>query len=93
MASATDGCLGQRLGEFAAGVGGIDLLVDHTDLDRGVDPAGDAFMLLGQFLVQGLALVIGCRSELALMQDAHCRLGAHHGDLGIRPREYLRCAE
>ena len=51
MAAAPVRGLGQRLRELATGMGGIDLLVHHPDLDRGVHPAGDALVLGGQFLV------------------------------------------
>ena len=74
MPAAPSRSLGHGLGELAAGVGRVDLLVDDTDLDGGVHPAGDALVLLGQLLVQGLALVIGSGGELALVQDATAAL-------------------
>ena len=40
--------LGQCLRDLAAGVRRVDLLVDHTDLDRQIHSAGDAFVLGGQ---------------------------------------------
>ena len=70
-------------------MGGVDLLVDHSDLDGGVHATGDPLVLVGQLLVQCFTLVIGCGGEFALVQDSHGRLGAHHGDLGIRPGEHL----
>ena len=74
-------------------MGGIDLLVHHPDLDRGVHPTGDALVLGGQFLVQRLTLIIGCSGKFALVQDAHGCFGAHHCDLGVRPGEHLGGAQ
>src|SRR6516165_7558387 len=59
--------LGQRLGELAAGVCGVDLLVDHTDLDGAVDAAGDPLVLGGQLLVQRFALVVRRGGQLLLV--------------------------
>ena len=44
MPAAPVRCLGQCLGEHAAGVGRVDLRVHHTDVDGGVHPAGDALV-------------------------------------------------
>lgn len=55
--AAAGGRLGQRLGQLAAGVGGVDLLVHHADLDGGVHAAGDAFVFGGELLVQRLAVL------------------------------------
>ena len=87
------GCLGQGLGQLAAGVRRVDLLVDDTDFDRAVHAAGDPLVLGGQFLVQRLAFGLGCGGQLLLVQDADGGLGAHHGDLGVRPGEHLRRAQ
>ena len=51
MAAAPGRGFGEGLGQLAAGVGGVDLLVDHSDLDGGVHPARYALMLVGQLLV------------------------------------------
>ncbi len=80
---------GQHLGELAAGARRVDLLVDHTDLDGGVDPAGDPLVLLGELLVQRFPLIVGGRGEPAFVQDADGGLGSHHRDLGIGPGEDL----
>ena len=40
-----------------------------------------------------LALVIGCGGQRLLVQDADGGLGAHHGDLGVRPGEHLGGAQ
>lgn len=58
--------LGQGLGQLAAGVGRIDLLVDHADLDGGIHTAGDPLVLDGQLLVQRLTLVIRAAASLRL---------------------------
>src|SRR5215212_7570504 len=87
------GRLGECLGQLAAGVRRVDLLVDDADLDGGIHTAGDPFVLGGKLLVQGLALVFRRSGQLPLVQDADCGLGAHHGDLRIRPREHLRRIE
>src|SRR3954447_19326675 len=81
--------LGQCLSQLAAGMRRIDLLVDDTDFDGGIHAAGDSFMLGSQFLVQRLALVLGCGGQLLFVQDADGRLGAHYRDLRVRPREHL----
>jgi hypothetical protein len=39
--------LRQRLGELAARVGRVDLVVDHADLDGAVHASGDPLMLGG----------------------------------------------
>lgn len=67
----------------------VDLLVDHTDVQRTVDPAGDALMLGGQLVVQRFAFVLRSGGQLLLVQDADGRLSAHHRDLGVRPGEHL----
>ena len=56
VATTAGGGFGQRLGDLRTGVGGVDLLVDHTDLDGRVDATGDPLVLEGQLFVQGLAL-------------------------------------
>src|SRR6201991_1862692 len=73
-------CLGQRLGDPATGVGGVDLLVDDTDLDGVVHTAGDPLVLSGQLVVQCVALVVGRGGQLLLVQNADSGLGAHYGD-------------
>ena len=50
--------------------------------------AGDLLVLLRQLGVQRLALVVGGGGELAPVQDPDGGLGAHHGDLGVRPGEH-----
>lgn len=44
----------------------VDLLVDHTDVQRTVDPAGDALMLGGQLVVQRFAFVLGAAANFFL---------------------------
>src|ERR1700687_1857492 len=56
--TAPGGRLGQRLGQHAAGVLRVDLLVDDADLDGAVHAAGHRLVLEGQPVVQGLALVV-----------------------------------
>ena len=51
-----------------------------------VDATGDALVLDGQTLVQGLTLVFRRCGQGTLVQDADGGLGAHDGDLGIGPR-------
>src|SRR5262249_38810703 len=46
--AAAGGCGGERLGEAAAGVGRRDHLIHHAELDRRVDPAGHAELLLDE---------------------------------------------
>ena len=64
MPSAPCRCFGQRLGDPAAGVGGVDLLVDDTDFDGVVHTAGDPLVLSGQLVVQRVALVVGRSGQL-----------------------------
>src|SRR4029077_450795 len=64
-----------------------------ADVDRGIYATGELFVLLGQLLVQRLTLVLGRGRKLLLVQDADGGLGAHHGDLGVRPGEHLRRAQ
>lgn len=66
MPATTRGRLGQRLGQHAAGLRRIDLGVDDTDLDRAVHTAGDPLVLEREFLVQGVALVIGAAASFFL---------------------------
>ena len=58
MPSAPGRCFGQRCGDPAAGVGGVDLFVDDADLDGVVHTTGDPLVLGGKLLVQRLTLVI-----------------------------------
>ena len=72
---------------------GSIFVVDHADLDGGVDAAGDPLVLGGQLLVQRVALVVRRGGQLLLVQDADRGLGAHHRDLGVRPGEHLGGAQ
>ncbi len=87
------GASASACGDLAAGVGGVDLLVDDADLDGVVHTAGDPLVLGGQLVVQRLALVVGRGGQLLLVQNADSSLGAHHGDLGVRPGEHLGGAQ
>ena len=49
---------------------GLDDLVDHADLQRPVDPAGDLLVLGGELRVQRLALPGRRRGQLLAVQDA-----------------------
>ena len=86
--AAAGGGLGEHLGELAAGVRRVDLLVDHAELDGAVHATGDPLVLERQLLVQRLTLVVRRGGQLLLVQDADRGLGAHHGDLGVRPGEH-----
>lgn len=98
MAAAAGGRFGQRLRELAAGVRRVDLLVDHPDLDRGIDAAGDPFVLGGQFLVQRLTLVFGaaasfflCRMPTAALAPITATSASGHANTFVAPsdREFI----
>ncbi len=93
VASAPCRRLGQCLGELAAGVRGVDLLVDHADVDGVVHATGHVLVIGGKIIVQRLALVVRRGRQLLLVQNPDGCLGAHHGDLGVRPGEHLGGAQ
>src|SRR5712691_7252991 len=74
----------QAADDHAAGLGGIDHVVDHrpTGGQVRVDLRADG---VEQLLAGLLGVARGL--DLLVEDDVHGALGAHHGDLGERPRD------
>src|SRR3954464_12588625 len=93
VASPGGGGLRDGPGEGCAGLGGLDDLVDDTQVDGALQAACDLFVLLGELLLDGGALLGGDSGDLLAVQYADGGERAHDGDLGGRPAEHLGGAE
>ena len=69
--------LGERDGERLTGVGGLDDLVDHAEVERGLDATGDPLVLGGE-------LRLDLRAEVGVRPRAACA-GAGSGPRRPRP--------
>ena len=78
---------GQRPGEPAPGVRGIDDVVDRADGQRPRGAAGGRLVLLDEHGSQRVALGVGRGRQRPAVQDVDRRLGSHDGHLGPRPGE------
>lgn len=81
---------GDGFGERLPGLGWLDDLIDDPEL-LSPDQAARLALVLGGKLGLEFVPLIGRRSgQRPAMQDSYSRYGAHHRDLGSRPREHSR---
>lgn len=89
MVAAPLRCFGDRNGQGAAARRRLDDLVDHADLDRTRQSAGEDLALGGELVLDLRPVPFGDLSETSTMQDAHGRDTTHDCDGRRRPCEYL----